>query len=81
MTGFLVAILLGLVALAVWGALPRRAAPPEAPLPRRCPVCGAGLEPGENLLAERFGPATGRDGREKIVIKGCPRCLGGGASR
>ncbi|RMH54652.1 MAG: hypothetical protein D6679_13190 [Candidatus Hydrogenedentota bacterium] len=41
---------------------------------RACPVCGKELKEGENLLAERTGVV--KDGRERIVIKGCPYCLG-----
>jgi len=42
--------------------------------PRLCPLCGKPLKIGENLVAERTGVVTG--GREKILIKGCPYCLG-----
>lgn len=68
------AAVLGALAAAFW---PRAAAPPDAaPLARRCPACGADLAPGETILAERLGAGTGRDGRERILIKGCTHCLG-----
>jgi hypothetical protein len=51
----------------------RAEAEKNIPRLRACPVCGKELKIGENILAERTGVV--RDGREKIVIKGCSYCL------
>lgn len=40
---------------------------------RACPVCGRELKIGENILAERTGVV--KEGRERIIIKGCVHCL------
>lgn len=61
------------IIFAVWFLAARKETGVAELLPRLCPLCGATLSPGENLLAERAGRAE--NGREKIVIKGCPRCL------
>ncbi|MEK8023369.1 MAG: hypothetical protein AAB229_06110 [Candidatus Hydrogenedentota bacterium] len=42
-------------------------------LMRACPICGHELKIGENILAERTG--VKKEGRERIVIKGCVHCL------
>ena len=55
--------------------LDRKARATAAAVPRLrvCPVCGKELAIGENILAERAGVV--KEGREKILIKGCPYCL------
>ncbi|MBL4889359.1 MAG: hypothetical protein JKX97_04985 [Candidatus Lindowbacteria bacterium] len=45
----------------------------DRPLVRACPVCGSELKKGENIMAERTG--MHRNNREKIIIRGCHRCL------
>lgn len=45
----------------------------DRPLLRACPVCGTELKIGENIMAERTGMV--REGREKIIIKGCYHCM------
>lgn len=69
---FLLVLVIGLFVAhgGKFGASP----PAERSLLRACPLCGHSLKIGENILAERTGMV--REGREKIVIKGCPHCLG-----
>lgn len=69
----LVAVVLGVVLFA-GGAGRRGPVASGAPLMRACPACGSELKAGENILAERTGVVKG--GRERIIIKGCPHCLG-----
>lgn len=68
-----VAVVLGVVLFA-GGAGRRGPVAAAAPLMRACPACGSELKPGENILAERTGVV--KEGRERIIIKGCPHCLG-----
>lgn len=73
---FWIALFLGVIVLVIffYAFASTTGDSPQEDLPvRRCPVCGSRLEAGENILAERLGKKE--DGREKILIKGCPRCL------
>ncbi len=45
----------------------------STPRLRACPICGKELAIGESILAERIG--VKKEGRERILIKGCPYCL------
>lgn len=60
------------VAIILWNSSVKVAAK-APPLLRACPVCGTELAIGENILAERTG--VQKEGRERIIIKGCPHCL------
>lgn len=51
-----------------------RGAAAAVPRLRACPICGKELAIGENILAERLGGVK-KEGREKILIKGCSYCL------
>ena len=46
---------------------------PETVHMRACPVCNKELKMGENILAERTGVT--KEGRERIIIKGCVHCM------
>jgi hypothetical protein len=67
-------VFVALIALAFY-LLDQKARGTAAAVPRlrACPVCGKELALGENILAERTGVV--KEGREKILIKGCPHCL------
>lgn len=68
----LVGITLLIIVIVLWKTSVNVAAK-EAPMMRACPICGHELKIGENILAERTGVA--REGRERIMIKGCGYCL------
>jgi hypothetical protein len=44
----------------------------EGDRPRVCPVCGAVLNPDENLIARLFD----KPGRSHVHVLGCSRCRG-----